>query len=341
MHKRKARASLARAAVGGALMLLAALPALAQSARVALVVGNSGYTAFPALPACLESSRALATTLRGLDYRVVERQEVTSGGLAAAIDEFSKAMESAPGASVLVYVCGYAAGMNDRPFLLPVSARILRPSDVMTQGLLTKAMLDTLVRGNASRGLLALDLVPATGVPAPVLDTLGTLPAPDGLGVIVIAAAQPSDGSTALSAALTAALAAPDLSAAGLLTDVKTRLGKGPATPIALLRMPEVARPLAGDPQPPPAPVQPEPTAPILPLPTGPAGAFPDEAAMTEGDRRRVQEGLARLGYYGARIDGRFGPETRAAIRRLQHEIGAPMTGTITGEQAARLVAPR
>jgi len=322
-------------------MLLAATPALAQSARVALVVGNSGYSAFPALPACLESARTLATTLRGLSYQVVERQDVTSGGLAAAIEQFSKAMESAPGASVLVYVCGYAAGMNDRPFLLPVSARIARPSDVMTQGLLAKAMLDALVRGTASRGLLALDLVPAVGMPAPVLDGLGSLPAPDGLGLIAVSAAQPAGGTTPLSAALTAALAAPGPSSADLLTDVKDRLGKAPATPIALLRMPAVARPLAGDPEPPPAPPQPTRTAPTLALPQGPVGAFPDETAMTEDDRRRVQEGLARLGYYGAQVDGRFGPETRAAIRRLQHEIGAPMTGTITGEQAARLVAPR
>jgi peptidoglycan hydrolase-like protein with peptidoglycan-binding domain len=75
-----------------------------------------------------------------------------------------------------------------------------------------------------------------------------------------------------------------------------------------------------------------------------PAGAepavpdqFPNEGAMSDNDRRRVQEGLARLGYYGAAIDGRFGPETRAAIRRFQHELGVAMTGTITGEQAARL----
>jgi peptidoglycan hydrolase-like protein with peptidoglycan-binding domain len=38
-------------------------------------------------------------------------------------------------------------------------------------------------------------------------------------------------------------------------------------------------------------------------------------------------------------IDGLFGSETRAAIRRFQFEIGAEMTGTITGQQAARLLA--
>lgn len=59
---------------------------------------------------------------------------------------------------------------------------------------------------------------------------------------------------------------------------------------------------------------------------------------MTDSERRRMQEALARIGYYAGRIDGLFGPETRAAIRRFQHEIGVETTGVITGEQAARLV---
>ena len=163
---------IARAVVCGPLLLLSAVPALAQPARIGLVVGNSNYSALPALPGCQVSSRDLAKALRGLGYQVVERQDVTSGGLAAAISEFSRGMESTPGASVFVYICGYAAGMNDRPFLLPVSASIRRPSDVMTQGMLAKAILDVLVRGNPSRGLVALDVVPMPDASAPVLDTL-------------------------------------------------------------------------------------------------------------------------------------------------------------------------
>ena len=60
---------------------------------------------------------------------------------------------------------------------------------------------------------------------------------------------------------------------------------------------------------------------------------------MTDADRRRIQLALAALGYYSGRIDARFGPETRAGIRRYQYEIGAEMTGVITGEQASRLVS--
>ena len=59
---------------------------------------------------------------------------------------------------------------------------------------------------------------------------------------------------------------------------------------------------------------------------------------MTQANRRDVQIALARLGYYDRRIDGVIGPHTRAAIRRWQHDIGADMTGTLSGAQATRLV---
>ena len=62
---------------------------------------------------------------------------------------------------------------------------------------------------------------------------------------------------------------------------------------------------------------------------------------MTEADRRDVQSALVRLGYYGSPVDGVFGPDTRAAIRRYQHEIGGEMTGRLTADQATKLVNTR
>jgi peptidoglycan hydrolase-like protein with peptidoglycan-binding domain len=63
-----------------------------------------------------------------------------------------------------------------------------------------------------------------------------------------------------------------------------------------------------------------------------------DEDQMSEQDRRRIQTMLATMGYYSGRIDGTFGPETRAAIRRYQFEIKSEMTGRLSAEQATRLV---
>ena len=52
-----------------------------------------------------------------------------------------------------------------------------------------------------------------------------------------------------------------------------------------------------------------------------------------------MQTELKRLGYYPGQIDGVFGPDTRAAIRRFQFEIGADMTGRLAPAQSARLLA--
>jgi peptidoglycan hydrolase-like protein with peptidoglycan-binding domain len=65
----------------------------------------------------------------------------------------------------------------------------------------------------------------------------------------------------------------------------------------------------------------------------------PAETRVAAADRRQVQEALHRLGYYQGPIDGGFGPLTRAAIRRFQHDINAAAsTGYLTEEEANRLV---
>lgn len=52
----------------------------------------------------------------------------------------------------------------------------------------------------------------------------------------------------------------------------------------------------------------------------------PTERAFHElsfRERRRVQERLARAGYYGYGIDGRWGPATERAVRRFARDKGA------------------
>ena len=60
---------------------------------------------------------------------------------------------------------------------------------------------------------------------------------------------------------------------------------------------------------------------------------------MSDPERRSVQVAMAKIGYYPGPIDGIFGPESRAAIRRLQHELQLPLTGYLTAAQARKLMA--
>src|SRR5215469_3010077 len=123
------RASLAVLAVIGGLTpsLLHAAPA-----REALVIGNGTYGSLPPVPNCLASAHAVSAALRGAGFRVTEREDASSGGTVAAISEFANLLSASPGAVAFIYSCGYATAFNDRPFLLPVSARITRPADVLT-----------------------------------------------------------------------------------------------------------------------------------------------------------------------------------------------------------------
>jgi peptidoglycan hydrolase-like protein with peptidoglycan-binding domain len=68
---------------------------------------------------------------------------------------------------------------------------------------------------------------------------------------------------------------------------------------------------------------------------------MPAEAGMSVAERRQMQAALRRLDYYRGPVDGTFGPRTRAAIRRFQRAIRAETTGTLTAEQANRLVTPQ
>ena len=43
---------------------------------------------------------------------------------------------------------------------------------------------------------------------------------------------------------------------------------------------------------------------------------------MSEADRRQIQKMLQGMSYYKGPINGKFGPLTRAAIRRYQDSIG-------------------
>jgi Putative peptidoglycan binding domain/Caspase domain len=342
-------AFLAAAAAISVAAALAPRPAHAAPAHEALVIGNGTYASLPPLPACLLSAHAVSAALRSAGFEVVEREDATSGGTDAAIGETSGHLAAAPGATVFVYVCAYATALNDRPFLLPTSANIGRPTDVLTQGVLARSLIQMLARGGARSAMLALDLVPAPGAPAALgLDAALQGNLPDGLGSIAVSQPTPPDGPTPLAASLVADLKASTVQIGPLVAALQQQLAANKALTVAAVQVPPGQSYLVGAPTPPPEPARAAPAAPppaavaVTPpvqaaAPPPAAPALPDETRMTDADRRRVQSALARLGYYDGQVDGVFGPDTRAAIRRYQHELGAAMTGRLTADQANKL----
>jgi hypothetical protein len=322
---------------------LHAAPAGVAPVGVALVVGNADYTSLPTLPGCLLSARGIAAALKVQNYDVLDNQNLAIGQMDAAISALAKHLAATKGVPVVVYVCGYAADFNGRLFLLPVSAVPARPSDVLSQGMLAKVLIDTLARAGVTTALTVLDVLPVPGasgaLPLETLDQPGRPPGVALLGAIESA----GDAPTPLATTLIPLLRESRVAIPALFDAVQSRIGALRTVSLALRQPGTGSGILVGAP-----PVAPAPAAvmaaPVFapaapPVVKAPAPTLPDEAEMTDADRRDVQAALARLGYYGGKVDGIFGPDTRAAIRRFQHEIQMPMTGQLTERQANRLIS--
>ncbi|HUB48541.1 MAG TPA: peptidoglycan-binding protein [Acetobacteraceae bacterium] len=332
-------------------------PPPATPAGVGLVIGNATYPGLPSLPACLTSAHAVSAALRRLHFDVVEQEDASEGYMDGALAQFSQQVRQADHPPTVIYVCGYASAFNGRPFLLPVSANVTRPADLLTQAVLARSVVSAGVQANAGPSLSVVDVAPMPGAPADLgLTSLAQGGLPPRLGVAVATdqakGVLPTPVANALVTALGGAL---PVTVDGVLAAVQHASGaqiaaaQMPAEPGALAAAPIAAAtsvpvkpaPPAPASAPPPSGATPGPAATTAPAvsPAPAAASMPAEDQMTEANRRDVQIALARLGYYDGRIDGVFGPDTRAAIRRWQHEVHTTMTGQLTAAEASRLVA--
>jgi hypothetical protein len=327
--------------------------ARSEQLRIALVISNGQYASMPSLARCSASATTVRDALRGRGFEVMERSDLGRGEFDTSIGALARRLAAAPAAAGVLYYCGYALEFNGRSFLLPASASIARDYDVLTQGIIAKSLVDSLIHGNESRGFVLLDVfrTPAASSTA-ALGGLAEQIRPSNFAVIGASNDGASEGPTAASLALrdqaVEGETSPDLFAAG----IHRRLAKAAAVTAQFI--PAMARPVeaAARPEAPPSTAPATSAAIAVPPPSTPEPAvlappaaapssratMADEDQMSDQDRRRVQALLATMGYYSGRIDGTFGPETRAAIRRYQFEIKADLTGRLNTEQATRLV---
>jgi hypothetical protein len=322
-------------------------PARSEPLRIALVIANGQYANLPALARCAASAAIVRDALRGKGFEVVERSDLRRGEFDAAIGALAKRAASSPPAVAALYYCGYALEFNGRSFLLPASASIVRDNDVLTQGVISKSLVDSLARVGDSAGFVLLDGFQPPAASVTGLGRLVEQVQPGSFAVIGASNDAAAQGPTPASQALRDQVTGAEVSLEAFVNGMRRQLTKEQAVFIAAVGPPAFLA--GGRPTPPPAPpappaapqptavaVQPPPAAPASPPP--PRQTMADEERMSDQDRRQVQLVLATLGYYSGRIDATFGPETRAAIRRYQFEIKADLTGHLTAEQATKLV---
>jgi Putative peptidoglycan binding domain/Caspase domain len=331
-------------------------PASSEPLRIALVISNGHYANLPELQRCVASAASVRDSLRSKGFEVMEQSDVKRGEFDAAIGALAKRAAAASPAVAALYYCGYALEFNGRSFLLPASANIARDNDVLTQGVISKSLVDSLDRVNESTGFILLDGFQMPGAAQTGLARLVEQIKPGRFAVIGASNEGAAEGPTAASQALRDQVAGKEVSLEEFTAGMRRQLSKetavattfvlatGPASFLAGGRPPPAPVPPPAPPAPPaaPQPVAVQPAAPpVAPPPASPPPrqiTMVDEDGMTDQDRRQVQVALATLGYYSGRIDAAFGPETRAAIRRYQFEIKAELTGRLTAEQATRLV---
>jgi len=310
--------------------------------RIALVIANGQYANFPATARCTPSAAAARDGLRAKGFEIIERNNLGRGEFDTAIGVLARRVAASPPAIAALYYCGYAAEFNNRSFLLPVSAVLARDNDVLTQGILVKSVVDSLRRAPDSAGLVVLDVFAPPNAPAGKMGALAEQLAASSFAVIAAANDGQSngagDGATAAALALRDELAAGGAKLNGVLDGLRRRLAKEAVTAQFIAATSDAALAAAPAPPPPPPTATAPPAAASAPPAPAPQQQMVDEDRMSDGDRRQVQIVLANIGYYSGRIDGTFGPETRAAIRRYQFEIKAELTGRLSAEQATRLV---
>ena len=92
-----------------------------KNTRTALVIGNQRYeTAVGPLRNTGNDAKAVARTLRGLGFSVIERQDVTRDQLLRAVDDFRKTLEGAEVA--LFYYAGHGISVAGANYLVPLKS---------------------------------------------------------------------------------------------------------------------------------------------------------------------------------------------------------------------------
>lgn len=339
-------------------------PAKAEPLRIALIIANSHYNGLPELARCTASAAAVRDTLREKGFEIVERSDLGRGEFDAAIGMLVRRVSATPPAFAALYYCGYALEFNARFFLLPVSASIARESDVLTQGVIFKSLVDSLARVADSAGFVMVDTFQPANASANGVARLVEQIQPGRFAVIGAANEAGGQGATVASQAVRGQVTGERVTLEKFVSGLRDELAKakgvvahvvaatGPVSYVVGAPPPPPPPPpapspppQAAAPPPPPVAAAPPPAPPPAPAAAPPPSPPPprqikmvDEDQMSDQERRQAQAALATLGYYSGRLDGVFGPETKAAIRRYQFEIKAEMTGHLTADQATRLV---
>jgi len=138
--------------------LLPAIKGMIQnSARIALVIGNSDYKV-SGLPNPVNDARLMTHTLRNLGFSVLHEENASQRKMKFAINRFGDHLERAGKNAVgLFYYAGHGIQVDGRNYLIPIDANIQNEKDVDVEAVTADAALAQMNYAGNNLNVMILD----------------------------------------------------------------------------------------------------------------------------------------------------------------------------------------
>jgi uncharacterized caspase-like protein len=122
-----------RLALGFVLSLLLFVSAAAADKRVALVIGNSSYTSFVALPNATGDAKAMAEKLQGLGFDVIVGVDLDMKALQQRLKDFEQKLPDSDIAAL--FYSGHGFQIKNTPYIVPIDATLKAAADIKTEAM--------------------------------------------------------------------------------------------------------------------------------------------------------------------------------------------------------------
>jgi formylglycine-generating enzyme required for sulfatase activity len=144
--------------VPGILMLVAAMPALAEP-RIALVIGNSNYGGdLGRLPNPVNDAELMSSTLRKLGFQVIKVTDADQRQMKRAIADFGTKLANAGSQAVgLFYYAGHGLQIDGENYIIPVHADIEKAADVDIEAVAASGVLKQMQLAENAVNIVILD----------------------------------------------------------------------------------------------------------------------------------------------------------------------------------------
>ncbi len=221
-----------RITTGLAALLWLTLPAVAEE-RIALVIGNGGYTAVEPLDNPVNDARLMAESLENVGFRVMLLTDAPQVELKRAISGFGSELRAGGSDTVgLFYYAGHGVQSFGANYLLPVDTRLTNAADLDLVALEASAVLRQMASARNRTNIVILDACrnnPFEAIPSLNDNGLAEMKAPTGTylayatapGSVALDGVQ---GNSPFTSALAAEMMSEDLSIEQLFKNVRVKV---------------------------------------------------------------------------------------------------------------------